>query len=36
VARGILLVVRLDLDDPAADAVDEQRHADESRRDFMD
>ena len=33
--RGILLVVRLDLDDRAADAVDEERHADEVGRDLV-
>src|SRR5439155_22706646 len=36
VARGIFLVVRLDLDDAAADAVDEQRDADEIRRHLVD
>ena len=36
VARGILLVVRLDLDDPPADAVDEERHADQVGSDLVD
>ena len=36
VARGILLVVGLDLDDPPADAVDEQRDADQVGRDLVD
>ena len=35
VTRGILLVVGLDLDDPAADAVDEERHADQVGRDLV-
>ena len=36
VARGILVVVCLDLDDPAADTAEEQRHADQVGRDLMD
>jgi hypothetical protein len=36
VARRILVVVRLDLDDPPADAVDEQRHPDQLGRDLVD
>ena len=35
VAAGIVGVVRLDLDDHAADAVDEQRGADELGRDLV-
>ena len=36
VARRIFVVVRLDLDDSPADSVDEQRRADELRRDLVD
>ena len=36
VRGGILGVVRLDLDDPAADAVDEERDADQLGRDLVD
>jgi hypothetical protein len=36
VARGIGRVVCLDLDDRAADAVDEQRRADQVRGDLVD
>jgi hypothetical protein len=36
VTRGILVVVRLDLHDPAADAVDEQGDADQVGRDVVD
>ena len=36
VARRVLVVVGLDLDDRAADAVDEQRRADQRRRDLVD
>ena len=35
VRRRVLVVVRLDLDDLAADAVHEQRHAEELRRDLV-
>jgi len=34
--RRILVVVGLDLDDPAAHAVDEERRADQLRRDVVD
>jgi hypothetical protein len=34
-ARGLVLVVRFDLDDPAADAVDEQGHADQVGCDLI-
>jgi hypothetical protein len=36
VARRVLVVVGLDLDDPPANAVDEQRHADQCWRDLVD
>ena len=36
VARRVLVVVGLDLDDPPADPVDEQRHADQRGRDLVD
>jgi hypothetical protein len=36
VTRGILVVVRLDLDDPSTDAVDEERHADEIGGNLVD
>jgi hypothetical protein len=36
VRRRILGVVRLDLDDRAADTVDKQRGADQLRRDLVD
>ena len=36
VARRVLLVVGLDLDDPPAHAVDEQRRADQLRSDLVD
>ncbi|TMK35126.1 MAG: hypothetical protein E6G64_00410, partial [Actinobacteria bacterium] len=36
VARGILVVVCLDLDDAAADATEEQGHADQVGRDLVD
>ena len=35
-ARGILVVVCLDLDDAAADATEEQGHADQVGRDLVD
>ena len=34
-ARGIVLVVRLDLDDPPAHAVDDQGRADQLGRDLV-
>jgi hypothetical protein len=36
VRRGILVVIRLDLDDRPADAIDEEFRADQLRRDLVD